>query len=237
MGRIAILGGTGPEGMGLALRFAMCGEAVVIGSRQAPRAVDAAERANAQLRAAGHNASLAGAENQAAVTGADMVVVATPFAGIGELLPPLAAALANALVVDVVNPLIRVNRQFTVERVPEGSAAEAIQKLLPQSLIVSAFKNESAERLNDIGSSVAGDVVVCSDHAEARARVMALIARIPGYRPVDAGPLINARSLESITALLLNINRRQHAITSIQILGLPSRADGMNAGNKGPRDP
>ena len=237
MGRIAILGGTGPEGMGLGLRFAMCGDNVVIGSRQAQRAVDAAARGSAQLRAAGHAAALAGAENQAAIAGADLVVVATPFVGVGELLPPLAAALANALVVDVVNPLIRVNRQFTVERVPEGSAAEAIQKLLPQSLIVSAFKNESAERLNDIANPVAGDVIVCSDHADARARVMTLIARIPSYRPVDAGPLINARSLESITALLLNINRRHHAVTSIQLLGLPSPGDAAAAGDKGARDP
>src|SRR5262245_14596440 len=222
MARIAILGGTGPEGLGLGLRFAMCGEQVVIGSRQAQRAIDAAERAAAQLGAAGHASAIAGAENQAAIRDAELVVIATPFAGVGELLPPLAAPLAGALVVEVVNPLIRVNRQFTVERVPEGSAAEAIQKLLPQSLVVSAFKNESAERLNDIAQAVAGDVIVCSDHAEARARVMALIARIPRYRPVDAGPLVNARSVEAITALLLNINRRHHAITSIRILGLPS---------------
>src|SRR5689334_5741363 len=103
MGRIAILGGTGPEGMGLALRFAMCGEDVVIGSRQTPRAVDAAARASAQLSAAGYAATLAGAENQTAITGADMVVIATPFAGIAELLPPMAAALDGTLVVDVVN--------------------------------------------------------------------------------------------------------------------------------------
>ena len=148
-------------------------------------------------------------------------MITTPFAGVGELLPALAGALAGAVVVDVVNPLIRVNKQFTVERVPEGSAAEAIQKLLPQSLVVSAFKNESAEALNDLSHPVQGDVVVCSDHADPRARVMALVERIPRYRAVNGGPLINARSVEAITALLLNINRRYHAVTSIQILGLP----------------
>jgi NADPH-dependent F420 reductase len=149
--------------------------------------------------------------------------VATPFVGIVELLPTLASALAGTTVIDIVNPLIRVHKQFTVERVPEGSAAEAVQKLLPESHVVSAFKNESAVALNDLAHPVAGDVLVCSDHADARARVMALVARIPDYRPVDAGPLINARSVEAITALLLNINRRHHAVTSIQILGLPSR--------------
>jgi NADPH-dependent F420 reductase len=221
MGHIAILGGTGPEGMGLALRFAMCGEQVVIGSRQTQRAVDAAQRANAQLAAAGSTAKVRGSENQAAIRGADLVVIATPFAGVSELLPPLAPLLAGVTVIEVVNPLIRVNKQFTVERVPEGSAAEAIQKLLPQSLVVSAFKNESAELLNNLARTAEGDVIVCGDHAEARARVMALVERIPRYRALDGGLLISARSVEAITALLLNLNRRYHAITSIQILGLP----------------
>jgi NADPH-dependent F420 reductase len=226
MGRIAIIGGTGPEGLGLGLRFAMCGEEVVVGSRQAQRAVDAAERATARLRDAGVTAVVRGTDNQAAVRGADMVVIATPFAGVNDLLPALAPILADRDVVDVVNPLIRVSNQFTVERVPDGSAAEAIQKLLPQSRVVSAFKNESAERLNAIPAPVDGDVVVCSDHAEARARVLALVERIPNYRGVDGGPLLNARSMEAITALLLNINRRHHAVTSIRILGLPWRDPG-----------
>jgi NADPH-dependent F420 reductase len=207
--------------MGLGLRFAMCGEQVVLGSRQAQRAVEAAQQANARLSAAGRPAQMRGAENHAAIRGADLVVIATPFAGVAELLPPLASLLAGLTVVDVVNPLIRVHKLFTMERVPEGSAAEAMQKLLPESRIVSAFKNESAELLNRIEQPVAGDVIVCSDHADARAGVMALVNRIASYRAVDAGPLINARSVEAITALLLNINRRAHALTSIQILGLP----------------
>lgn len=222
MARIAIIGGTGPEGLGLGLRFAMCGDDVVIGSRQAQRAGEVAQRAVERLRAAGiANARVSGAENRAAAQGADLVVIATPFAGVAELLPGLAAALAGVTVVDVVNPLIRVGKQFTVERVPDGSAAEAIQTLLPQSQVVSAFKNESAELLNAVPDPVHGDVLVCSDHAEARARVLALVERIPRYRGVDGGPLINARSVESITALLLNINRRFRALTSIRILGLP----------------
>jgi len=221
MGRIAILGGTGPEGLGLGLRFAMCGEEVVIGSRQPARAIEAAQRARERLRTVRCDTAVRGAENGAAVQGADLVVVATPFAGVAELLPTLAGALAGRVVLDVVNPLIRVNKQFTTERVPDGSAAEAIQKLLPQSQVVSAFKNESAEQLNAVERPVEGDVVVCSDHAEARARIMALVERIPRYRAVDAGPLVNARSLEAITALLLNINHRHHAVTSIRILGLP----------------
>jgi 8-hydroxy-5-deazaflavin:NADPH oxidoreductase len=226
MGRIAIIGGTGPEGLGLGMRFAMCGEEVVLGSRQAQRAVDAAQRATARLSEAGVTAIVRGAENRAAARGAAMVVIATPFAGVSELLPVLAPVLAGLDVVDVVNPLIRVGKEFRAERVPDGSAAEAMQTLLPRSRIVSAFKNESAELLNAISQPLEGDVVVCSDHADARARVLALVERIPNYRGVDGGPLQNARSLESITALLLNINRRYRAVTSIRILGLPSRDPG-----------
>jgi NADPH-dependent F420 reductase len=226
MGRIAIVGGTGPEGLGLGLRFAMAGEEVVIGSRQAQRAVDAARRAAEQLRAVNCSTPVSGADNETAVRGADIVVIATPFAGVRELLPQLAPALKGALVLDVVNPLIRVGKQFTVERVPEGSAAEAIQALLPDSRVVSGFKNESAEELNAITRSAEGDVVVSSDHADDRARIMALVERVPRYRAVNGGPLINARSLEAITALLLNINRRYHTVTSIQILGLPATTTG-----------
>lgn len=229
MGRIAILGGTGPEGLGLGMRFAMCGEEVVFGSRQIERAVDAAERAGARLRDAGVSAVVRGADNQAAAQSADLVVIATPFAGVNALLPGLAPVLAERDVLEVVNPLTRVNKQFSVASVPEGSAAEAIQTLLPRSRVVSAFKNESAELLNAIREPAVGDVVVCSDHAEARLRVLALVERIPNYRGIDGGPLLNARSLESITALLLNINRRYHAVTSIGILGLPSLDPGRTA--------
>lgn len=187
--------------------------------------METARRAEAMLRARGCEAVVSGAENREALRGADMVVIATPFAGVRDLLPPLAPALAGMVVIDVVNPLIRVSGQFTVEPVPEGSAAEAIQGLLPQSELVSAFKNESAKRLNDLDKPVAGDVVVCGDSARARVQVMALVERVPNYRAVDGGALVNARSIEAITALLLNLNRRHRALTSIRILGLPEAGD------------
>lgn len=220
MGQIAILGGTGPEGMGLGLRFAQCGETVVLGSRQAERAVEAAARATEQLRAVGVEAQVSGADNHAAVVDADLIALTFPFGGVADLLPPLAGALAGKVVIDVINPMVRINKVFSLERVAEGSAAELIQKLLPESFVVSAFKNESAEELNEVGHPLQGDVVVCGDHDEARARVVDLVRRIPHYRPVDAGALINARALEHLTALLLNINKRHRAVTSIQILGL-----------------
>lgn len=228
MGRIAILGGTGPEGIGLGLRLALGGETVVIGSRQTARAADAARTAGERLRAVGCRTPIHGAANAAAIDGADLVILAFPFAGVAELLPQVTPALAGKIVVDVVNPLVRENKAFTVARVPEGSAAEAIQRQLADSLVVSAFKNESAEALNDIEHPAEGDVIVCSDHPAARAAVVALVRRISRYRAVDAGALINARALEGITALLLNLNRRYKAVTSIQILGL------SDAGGAGP---
>jgi NADPH-dependent F420 reductase len=220
MGRIAILGGTGPEGMGLGLRFARAGEEIVIGSRQAERAAAAAESARQRLRAVGCHTAVHGSTNEEAVRGADLVVLAFPYAGVAELLPPLAPALDGVVVLDVVNPLVRQGKVFVLTPVPDGSAAEAIQRLLPKSLVVSGFKNESADSLGDIEREVEGDVVVCSDHAAAREAVAQLVSRIPRYRAVDAGPLVNARFLEGITALFLNLNRRHKAVTSIEILGL-----------------
>src|SRR5690606_4529956 len=157
-----------------------------------------------------------GAENAAAIDGADLVVLAFPYSGVADLLPALAPKLAGRIVLDVVNPLTRVNKVFAIAPVAEGSAAEAIQAALPESFVVSGFKNESAEHLVEIDKPVEGDVIICSDHAEAKQVVLDLVRRIPHYRPVDAGALLNARFAEGITAMLLNINRRHKAVTSIR---------------------
>lgn len=224
MGRMAILGGTGPEGIGLGLRFAMAGEEVVVGSRQASRAEDTARDMRAKLETIGCRTPVRGADNASAIDGADVVVLSFPFSGVADLLPDLAPKLAGKLVLDVINPLERVNKVFVSAAVPEGSAAEAIQKALPESFVVSAFKNESAEELVEVAHPVEGDIVVCSDHKDAKAAVIELVTRIPRYRPVDAGALVNARVTEGITAMLLNINRRYKAVTSIRILGLDGPA-------------
>lgn len=222
MGRIAILGGTGAEGLGLGMRFALAGEDVVIGSRQSERALAVADHAMACLREVGCDARpMAGAENAAATEGADLVVLAFPYSGVATLVPLLADRLAGRVVLDVVNPLIVEKRVFRLQPIEAGSAAEHIQALLPRSEVVSAFKNESAEELAQITHPVRGDVIVCGDFPAARKRVLELIGRVRSVRGVDAGGLVNARSLEAITALLLNLNRRHRAVTSIQFLGLP----------------
>lgn len=224
MGRMAILGGTGPEGIGLGLRFAMAGEEVVVGSRQAERAEDVARDMRTKLEGIGCKTPVRGAENAAAIDGADIVVVSFPFSGVADLLPGLATKLAGKLVLDVINPLERVNKVFVSAPVPEGSAAEKIQKILPESFVVAGFKNESAEELVEIDHPVEGDIVICSDHKDAKATIVELVKRIPRYRAVDAGALVNARVTEGITAMLLNINRRYKAVTSIRILGLDGPA-------------
>jgi NADPH-dependent F420 reductase len=173
-----------------------------------------------QLRAAGCGATVTGNDNAAIVEGADLVVVAFPFDGVDSLLPDLAPQLAGKIVLDAVNPLVMKKKVFRLAPVPEGSAGEAIQARLPQSRVVGAFKNESAEDLKEIERPLHGDVLVCGEDAEARKEVLDLVNRIPDLRGIDAGPLVNARSLEAITALLLNLNRRHHVRTSIRILGL-----------------
>jgi NADPH-dependent F420 reductase len=165
---------------------------------------------------------MAGDDNRNALDGADLVVLAVPYAAVSELLAQLGSLLEGKVVVDVVNPLERVNGLFRMARVAEGSAAERIQAALPRSYVVSTFKGESSELLNRIEQPLGGDVLVCSDHAESRARVLAFIAGIATVRAIDAGALVNARALEAITPLLLNLNRQYRAITSMQVRGLPA---------------
>jgi NADPH-dependent F420 reductase len=220
MGRIAIIGGTGPEGVGLGLRFTLSGREVRLGSREAARARESAAQANARLASVGCALRMAGDENRQAIEGAEIVVLAIPYAAVTEVLAQLAPHLQGRIVLDVVNPLERVNKMFRLANVAEGSAAERIQAALPHSHVVSTFKGESSELLHRIEEPLGGDVLVCADDAESRARVLELVGGIATVRAIDAGPLLNARALEAMTPLLLNLNRQYRAITSIEIRGL-----------------
>jgi len=203
----------------LALRFAQAGEDIIIGSRQSERAAHAAETLRARLTS-GPARRVDGFENGVAAREADIVALAPPFEGLEALLHQIAPSLAGKIVLDVVNPLHLGGGIFTLIPVPAGSAAELTQKLVPQAQVVSGFKNLSAKELWELEGPLHGDVLLCSDAPQATRYFVELIRRIPDLRPVDAGRLANARRLESITALLLNLNRRYHAITSVQILGL-----------------
>ena len=213
----AFVGGTGPQGLGLAMRFAQAGEAVLIGSRSASRADEAARR----IRAAVPGAVAEGVENLDAIASSERIVLTLPAAALPTFLETARTPLAGKLVIDVAVPVALRDGFFELAPVPGApSAGELVQKAVPSARVVSAFKNVSAERLQDLSAALEGDVVLCGDDAAARTEVAALVAKLPGLRAVDAGRLANARYLEAITALLLNLNRRFRARTSIAIVGL-----------------
>ena len=221
---IAILGGTGPEGFGLALRWAQAGETVIIGSRDGKRAQDAAEQIKQRI---GANARISGDENIAACAAADLLVLTIPFEGHAALLKQLKPAVrAGSIVIDATVPLAASvgGRATRTLGVWQGSAAQETAELLPKGIsVVAAFQNVGAELLNADGP-VDCDVIVCSDDPSATQVVRELAAKIPGIRALDGGKLENARILEQITALLIGLNIRHKGHSGIRITGLPDAA-------------
>ncbi len=219
--RVAVIGGTGEEGFGLALRWARAGIHVVIGSRDAQRASDAAER----LRGIVSDASVEGLENPAAAATVDVVVVTVPFSG----LPPIYKSISEHLrpgtvVVDGTVPVEaslggKVTHVFGVW---EGSSAQLARSFLPKEIYMcAAFHTLAAPALADLGSPVEGDVLVCGAK-DGKAALRELVEAIPNLGYVDAGPLENARIIEPITALLIGINHRYGTDRAgIKITGLP----------------
>lgn len=220
MAKIAFLGGTGEEGMGLALRFALAGEAVVIGSRQRERGEQAAAQVTALVPPGAPAAPIRGTDNTEAAREAEIVALAFPYKGVEPTLTDLGALIGDKIVLDVVNPLRFEAGLFHTIPVAAGSAAEHIRQLLPKAKVVSGFKNLSAKELIDAAQPLHGDCLLCGDVPEATDYFVRLVHRMPNLRAVNAGALVNARHLESITTLLLNLNRRYKALTSIEILGL-----------------
>ena len=213
---LAFLGGTGPEGRGLALRYALVGEDVIIGSRDAGRAGEAAEKLRERLP----GASISGVENPEAARLGDVVFLTVPYEAQRPLLTDVERELAGKVVVNVVAPLAFEKGRARAVPVEEGSAAVQTQGLLPRSQVVGAFQNLSATKLLALDQAMEGDVVVCSDHREAKERVMAMVGLIKDLRAVDGGGLENARYVEELTALLLNINRIYKAHSAIRIVGV-----------------
>ena len=213
---LAFLGGTGPEGRGLVLRLALAGEAVVIGSRDENRARETAKALSELVP----GADISGEVNAVAAQRGDTVFITTPYEGQRPVLEQVAGHLAGKLVVDVIAPLSFTKGRASALPVEEGSAAMEAQKLLPDSYVVAAFQNISAEDLVVPDKVMEGDVVVCSDHREAKQRVMEMVKQIRDLRPVNGGGLENARYVENFTALLLNINRIYKCHSMIKIVGV-----------------
>ena len=213
---IGFIGGTGPEGKGLALRFAMAGEKVAIGSRDAQRAQEAADEVG-ELH---DGLSVSGGLNEQISEDSDIVFIAVPYSGHRPTLESLRDRLDGKLVVDVVAPL-RFSRGVAVAvAVEEGSAAQQAQILLPNSTVVGAFHNLSAEDLMQPNVDIVSDVIVCADDKRAKSRVMKLAETIRAVRAVDGGGLQNSRYVEELTALLININRIYKAHSTIKIVGI-----------------
>jgi len=212
--RIGFIGGTGEEGMGLALRFALAGHECVIGSR----AIEKAEAAVAEIKE--NDAALpVTPDTNAGAAAADVVVVTTPFTAQAATLPPLAATLAGKVVISTVVPMAFEGGRAALVAVPEGSAAAQEQALLPASTVVAAFQNLSARKLLK-GGPLDADVVVCSDDRDARQQVMQLAECIEGVRGVDGGALANSQMVEGITVLLVSINRAYKTQAGIRIAGI-----------------
>jgi NADPH-dependent F420 reductase len=206
---IGILGGTGEQGRGLARRFALAGNPVIIGSRSHDRAQAVAREIGGGTR---------GLANRDCARDADLVIAAVPWEGHGELLARLAAELTGKIVVDCVNPLGFDQRGAYPLPVAEGSAAEQAAVLLPESRVVAAFHHVSAVLLLDPEiETIDSDVLVLGDDRHATDTVQALAARIPGVRGVYAGRLRNCGQIEALTANLVSINRRYKAHAGLRI--------------------
>lgn len=208
---IAVLGGTGDQGRGLARRFALADHEVTIGSRSAERAQSAAAELGADL-------GVRGLDNTAAAESGDVVIVAVPWEGHRELLASLAEPLADKIVIDCVNPLGFDKKGPYPLPVEEGSAAQQAEAVLPRSRVVGAFHHVSAVTLLDPEvEKLDLDVLVLGDDREATNIVRGLAARIPGFRGIYAGRLRNAHQVEAMTANLIAINRRYKAHAGIRI--------------------
>jgi NADPH-dependent F420 reductase len=223
---IAVIGGTGPAGTGLALRWARAGETVIIGSRDAARAQQTAETIRER---AGANAQVSGMENSAACAASDLLVLTAPFEGQAALLKQLKPAIRpGSILIDATVPLAasvggRASRTIGVW---QGSAAQQTAELVPKGVsVVAAFQNVSADVLNgNNNDDVDCDVIVCSDDPNATQVAMELAAKIAGVRAIDGGKLENARIVEQITALLIGLNIRHKGHGGIRVTGLPDSA-------------
>ena len=223
---IAVIGGTGDQGIGLVLRWAASGRRVVIGSRDARRAAAVAEQARAQLRPAA--VEIEGRTNLEAVQGMGMVVLAVPFSAQVATLKSIAPVLAaGTILVDLTVPLEAAvgGSPSRVLGLWAGSAAEQAAAHVPEGVqVAAAFHNVSAESLRSLEKSVECDVLVCADRVETRHAVRPWVEAIPGCCYVDAGPLENSRTVEAITALLIGINRRYKVrAAGLRVTGLGER--------------
>jgi hypothetical protein len=228
--KIAVIGGTGDLGLGLALRWGRAGAQVLIGSREENKAKQAAQKVSEMIAAGAAvppwKISVAGLENAAAAAEASIVVLAVPIVAHASILKSIRGSMNGAILVDATVPLAAAigGKPTRMLNLWQGSAAEQARELVPPGIpVVAAFHNISAVVLQDISATPECDILLCGDDQKSKESVASLVKLIPGLRPVDAGPLEMARIAESITALLISVNKRYGgAHCGIRITGLES---------------
>lgn len=218
--RVAVIGGTGPQGKGLGYRFARGGHDVVLGSRAAEKGEAVAAEVTEKLAGVAGAGTVTGADNAGAVASADVVLLAVPYDGHDELVASL--DLAGKTVISCVNPLAFDKRgaHGKVINGGEGSAAESAQELAPEATVVGAFHNVSAVGLWGDEAFLDEDVIVVGDVVEAKEVAMELAAAVTGRVGIDGGKLRLARQLEPFTAVLISINRKYKVHAGIRVTGL-----------------
>ncbi len=217
--RLAVVGGTGSEGRGLALRFAAAGASVVIGSRDASRAADVAATLSTRLP----SASIEGTDNHSAIASCDVVVLAVAFVHAADTVAAHREAFRpGALVLDVTVPLVFEGGKPRHVELAEGSSAEQLRALLPEHVrLACAFKTLPAWLLEHVDEPLDCDDFICGDTKDSREAAAAIVGRIPGLRPIDAGPLDSARILERMTLLAVRLNKRYKTHRSrFKVLGV-----------------
>ena len=218
---VAIVGASGALGFGLAVRLGRAGVPIVIGSREAGRAIEAAEKAREAVPGGGFT----GAENAQAVQAADIVILSVPFRNQSETLKNVKESLTpGQLLIDATVPLAAAvsGRATRMLGVWQGSAAQAALELVPEGVkVVSALHTVSAASLTALDHELGQDVLVCGDAREDKRRAARLIERIDGLRCVDCGKLEMARIAESMTALMISINAKHKTHAGIRVTGLP----------------
>ncbi len=230
---LGIVGGTGPQGRGLATRWAAAGHEVRIGSRTRAGADEAVADVRRRLDEASvvvdGSGSVHGGTNADVAAAAEIVVVAVPYAAQATSLPDLVDAIGDKVVCNVVNPMAFDDLGPRAVPVPEGSAAEQCQDLLPDARVVSAFHDVSSTRLLRLDEPIDTHVLICGDDAEAVHRVAHLASRIAGMWGVNCGPLRNSEYIENVTPVLLWINRAYRIHAGLLIDGIERDPDALHA--------
>jgi hypothetical protein len=216
MARIAFIGGTGPEGLGLAMRFAKSRNEIFIGSRDPGRAQESAAKVKQNVP----EARVEGLANAEAVERATMVFLTVPFDAHKDTLEALAETIGDKVLVDVAAPMVFDRDGPRAIEVEEGSAAQQARAVARQAKVVSAFHHLDGTDLQKIERPMQGDVIVCGDHKGAKKRVLELVEEIEYVRALDGGGLANSRYLEQWTVMLMQLNRIHRRHSGVRIVGI-----------------